>query len=422
MRLKVLLSAYACEPGKGSESGVGWNLARHLATRHEVWVLTRANNRAAIESELARNPLPSLHIVYHDLPPWTRFWKRGRRGVQVYYYLWQLTAIRLVRRLHREVGFDVVQHGTFVKCWAPSALAFLKEVPFVWGPVGGGESAPLALWPTLGLRGFVYEAARALARVGGLRLLPRGEAPPREVRVRLAPHLPPRTTYAVMRANHAGRYVALLVDGDGRAQAVAKVTTTPEGEEAFRREARAIAAWGRLLRPPLRAPRILADGDGVLLLKAVAFRPRRRPWLLPVAVARAVGALEREGVSHGDLAPWNLLEEEGGSVLVDWEASGPVPAPAWDLCHWVVQAHALLGRPGVDELFAGLDGRGPLGEAIRGYLEEARLRLDDLPRLFRDHVECTRGGLDTRTKDGARGLAAREALLRELGRIGGSMT
>jgi hypothetical protein len=300
-----------------------------------------------------------------------------------------------------------------------------RAAPRWWLPRGPRAIAlaGISVYQPVTLRGRLgWEAARALARVGGFRLLRRGEAPPREVRVRLAPHLPPRTTYAVMRANHAGRYVALLVDEDGRARAVAKVATTPEGEEALRREARAIAAWSGLLRPPVRAPRVLTVGDGVLLLEAVVFRPRLRPWLLRVAVARAVGALEREGICHGDFAPWNLLEEDGGFVLVDWESAGPVPAPAWDLCHWLVQAHALLGRPHRDELFAALEGRGPLGEAVHGYLEEAGVPLDDLPRLFREHVERTRGGLDLRTEDGARGLAAREALLRELSRLGGGVT
>ncbi len=166
-RLRVLLSAYACEPGKGSEPGVGWNLARHLAEHHEVWVLTRANNRPAIEAELARSPVPGLHFVYHDLPPWARFWKRGQRGVQFYYYLWQVTAIPLVRRLHREVGFDVAHHVTFGKYWSPSTLALLRGVPFVWGSVGGGESAPLAFWRTFGLRGIAYEIARTVARFLG---------------------------------------------------------------------------------------------------------------------------------------------------------------------------------------------------------------------------------------------------------------
>jgi len=166
-RLKVLVSAYACEPGKGSEPGVGWNFAVHLAQYHKVWVLTRSNNRPVIEAELARSHVPDLQFVYHDLPGWARWWKRGQRGVRLYYYLWQLTAITLVRQLHLELRFDAVHHVTFVKYWVPSALAFLDDVHFVWGPVGGGESAPLAFWPRLGLRGALYEMVRTLIRALG---------------------------------------------------------------------------------------------------------------------------------------------------------------------------------------------------------------------------------------------------------------
>ncbi len=161
-RLKVLMSAYACEPGKGSEPGVGWNLAVHMARFHDVWVLTRANNRPAIEAELERNPVENLHFCYHDLPGWARFWKRGPRGVQPYYYLWQLTACRVVRALHQQVGFDLAHHVTFVKYWAPACVAFLN-VPFIWGPVGGADSAPLAFWTGFGLRGIAYESLRVLA-------------------------------------------------------------------------------------------------------------------------------------------------------------------------------------------------------------------------------------------------------------------
>jgi hypothetical protein len=34
--MKVLLSAYSCEHSKGSERGVGWNVAREVAKYHEV--------------------------------------------------------------------------------------------------------------------------------------------------------------------------------------------------------------------------------------------------------------------------------------------------------------------------------------------------------------------------------------------------
>jgi len=162
-RLKVLISAYACEPQKGSEPGVGWNLALHMARYHDIWVLTRANNRPVIEAELESNPVPGLHFIYFDLPRWARFWKRGQRGVQLYYYLWQIGAYSAARKAHRRVGFDLVHHVTFVKYWAPSFLSLL-EAPFIWGPVGGGESAPLKFWASFGVLGIVYELFRTVAR------------------------------------------------------------------------------------------------------------------------------------------------------------------------------------------------------------------------------------------------------------------
>lgn len=162
-RLKILLSAYACEPGKGSEPGVGWNVAVHLARFHEVWVITRANNRPVIEAELSHTPIPRLHFAYFDLPRWLMFWKRGRSGIHLYYYLWQIGILRLARALHGRVGFDLVQHVSFVKYWAPSFLCLLP-VPMIWGPVGGGESAPKTLWIDFGPCGMLYEATRETLR------------------------------------------------------------------------------------------------------------------------------------------------------------------------------------------------------------------------------------------------------------------
>jgi hypothetical protein len=132
-RLKVLVSAYACEPGRGSEPGVGWHVVVEAARHHEVWAITRANNRSVIEADLARNPIPNLHLVYYDLPRWARWWKRGARGTRLYYYLWQLALYPVARREHRRIGFDLAHHVTFVKYWMPSLLPFLP-VPFLWGP------------------------------------------------------------------------------------------------------------------------------------------------------------------------------------------------------------------------------------------------------------------------------------------------
>jgi glycosyltransferase involved in cell wall biosynthesis len=163
MRLKVLISAYACEPNSGSEPGVGWNMVRVTARRHDVWAITRANNREIIEAELSHNPIPGLRFEYYDLPLWARWWKRGQWGIRLYYYVWQIGAYFAAKRLHKKIGFDLTHHVTFVKYWAPSSLALLPR-PFIWGPVGGGDSAPKAFWRDFGLRGNAYELAREFAR------------------------------------------------------------------------------------------------------------------------------------------------------------------------------------------------------------------------------------------------------------------
>jgi glycosyltransferase involved in cell wall biosynthesis len=167
-RRSVLLSAYACRPGAGSEPAIGWNVALEVAKHHDVWVLTRASHRSAIEATLATAPVAHLRFVYYDLPTWARWWKRGGRGVTAYAYLWQLGIQGVARRLQQEVGFDVAHHVTFARYWAPSGVASLG-IPFVWGPVGGGESAQTAFRSRSGARGRGFEGLRDVARWAGER-------------------------------------------------------------------------------------------------------------------------------------------------------------------------------------------------------------------------------------------------------------
>lgn len=162
-RSKVLISAYACRPHIGSEPGVGWNIVQQLVKYSEVWVITREDNRQSIQAELAENPISGLHFIYCDLSPWARWWNYKQKGVQFHYYIWQIIAYFVARKLHREISFDLVHHVTYVKYWSPSFLCLLP-IPFIWGPVGGGESAPKPFWQDFSFRGKLYETVRDLAR------------------------------------------------------------------------------------------------------------------------------------------------------------------------------------------------------------------------------------------------------------------
>jgi glycosyltransferase involved in cell wall biosynthesis len=159
--VKVLISAYSCEPGKGSERGVGWNVVREAARHNQVWVLTRPDeSKTAIEAELTTNPIPNLHFVYFTLPFWQDSLRWGQTGaMQLHYYLWQIQAYFVAKKLHHQIEFDVAHHVTFVRYSSPSFLSLLP-VPFIWGPVGGGESAPSVFSVDFNLKNKLYEFLR----------------------------------------------------------------------------------------------------------------------------------------------------------------------------------------------------------------------------------------------------------------------
>ncbi len=144
-RKKVLVSAYACEPGVGSEPGVGWRMSEAISRECDAWVITRKNNRGPVEEEMAKNFYPYLHFSYVDLPPWARFWKKGESGVRIYYYLWQFAALWEARKLMRSVKFDLAHQVTFVNDYMGTFLALLP-IPFVWGPIGSPGKRPEQVW------------------------------------------------------------------------------------------------------------------------------------------------------------------------------------------------------------------------------------------------------------------------------------
>ena len=51
----ILISAYGCEPLKGSEAGVGWNWILQMAKTNYLHVITRANNQDSIEAHLPQD-------------------------------------------------------------------------------------------------------------------------------------------------------------------------------------------------------------------------------------------------------------------------------------------------------------------------------------------------------------------------------
>jgi glycosyltransferase involved in cell wall biosynthesis len=155
--MKILLSAFAFAPQVGSEPGVGWRWASELAAQHEVTVVTDISRREQVEAGGSTLP-DSLRVVYFR-PRWLRNVPLDSTTAPLLYAAWQFGLLPFARRLQREHGFDLAIHCTYGVFRHPSFLGYLG-IPFVFGPVGGGEDAPLALKRSLRGREKVKEVLR----------------------------------------------------------------------------------------------------------------------------------------------------------------------------------------------------------------------------------------------------------------------
>ncbi|WP_346692453.1 glycosyltransferase [Coprobacter fastidiosus] len=139
---KIFVSAYACEPGLGSEIGVGWHWVLEMSKYFDLWVLTRESNRQSIEPWIAKHPeYNHIHFLYFDLPKWARFWKKGLRGVRIYYNIWQWMTNGMVRQTMQENDIRIFHHLTYGNVlWRVSKYG--QKQFFIWGPAGGVETIP----------------------------------------------------------------------------------------------------------------------------------------------------------------------------------------------------------------------------------------------------------------------------------------
>ncbi|MGJ8696847.1 MAG: glycosyltransferase family 4 protein [Verrucomicrobiaceae bacterium] len=162
---RVFLSCYACEPGKGSEPEVGWRVATGVAEYAEATVLTRENNREAIEQGCREIGGRLPDFIYYDLPEvFRRLKKKGILGIGSYYVLWQIGARWRFRREFEQ--FDLLHHVTFNGFQFPGLWGGVSP-KVVLGPLGGGMTFPRAILKSLSggrrkewIRGLVVNSFR----------------------------------------------------------------------------------------------------------------------------------------------------------------------------------------------------------------------------------------------------------------------
>jgi glycosyltransferase involved in cell wall biosynthesis len=142
--MKLLVSAYACAPNRGSEPGFGWNWTLELAKLgHHIWCFTTPKGRAEILKEMQSHHDLKVSFIFVDVPAWLNYLYRFQPFVYVHYIVWQRMACRLAIKVDKKEDFDAILHCTLGSLQLGSAMWRLKK-PLIFGPVGGGNFPPKA--------------------------------------------------------------------------------------------------------------------------------------------------------------------------------------------------------------------------------------------------------------------------------------
>ncbi|GAB3719446.1 glycosyltransferase family 4 protein [Spirosoma lituiforme] len=143
---KILLSAYAISPYKGSEYGAAWNTILNLSKNYKLWVLygisdEHMGDTYSLKNYLKDNTIPNIEFI--EIKATTsallinKFNKIGLSWLfYLAYYLWQKTAYKVAKRIVFENDIEIIHQLGPIGFREPGFLWKLNK-PFVWGPIGG---------------------------------------------------------------------------------------------------------------------------------------------------------------------------------------------------------------------------------------------------------------------------------------------
>ena len=136
--LKVLINAYACSPGIGSEPGMAWNWVKTLAKFCELYII-------------------NMHFYYNPVSDEIRkmCWNQGDWRFYKYYRQWQWKTYLMAKDICETEKIDVLHQLNMIGFREPGYLWKLSKengVPFVWGPIGGLKQFPTAYLKGSGLK------------------------------------------------------------------------------------------------------------------------------------------------------------------------------------------------------------------------------------------------------------------------------
>lgn len=156
--MKILINAYACSPGMGSEPGMAWNWVSNLARFCELHIITEGEFREKIETVVPTlEQGGNMHFYYNPVSEEIRkmCWNQGDWRFYKYYREWQWKTYLMAKDICSKEQIDILHQLNMIGFREPGYLWQLSKengVPFVWGPVDAKDKFPVAYLDGAGLK------------------------------------------------------------------------------------------------------------------------------------------------------------------------------------------------------------------------------------------------------------------------------
>lgn len=171
---RILISAYAVSPKRGSECAVGWEITRRLGKHFDVTVLMCYEtpskstfykeiieyiyqNGEIINTKYLPVKMPILSSFYtwlHDIGFWPAYYWS--------YKTWQHACYKKAKELHSQNPFDMAYQLNMIGFREPGYLWRLN-IPFVWGPTNGFHNIPFSFIKCFKGKEFLFQSLKHIA-------------------------------------------------------------------------------------------------------------------------------------------------------------------------------------------------------------------------------------------------------------------
>jgi len=160
LKPRILLLANACRPDMGSEPMVGWSAYQALKNEYHVRVLCAGSGKAAILE--AENVGQARAKDFRFIPERWRYTGRPIFDKLINWFNIVDFQRKLAHTGREEIETfkpDVI-HQVTIATWRVGNPLVGGGIPFVWGPIGGGEELPHGFWKTFSPYSRIFESLR----------------------------------------------------------------------------------------------------------------------------------------------------------------------------------------------------------------------------------------------------------------------